>query len=176
MKPTKSEEEQVLKWFMDKFWPNYPATFCGRGKGSRAISCKLMTAINPDEAEQERIINNLKAQIRAHKQKPEQMRSFWKIGETYVRNQLWNDEIESAMEIKERVDLKTCCIDGCDNDVLGQSYQYCPDHIPNAHSDLLSIAWKATGLKYGSPDFVNECRDMCRTGMNKIVNKQGVMK
>ncbi len=97
MKATKAEEKAVTDWFMDKFWPNYPGKFCGRGKGSRAISCGHMVKQNPDENERERILSNLKAQVRAHTQKPEQRRSFWKIGETYVGNKLWDDEIESTM-------------------------------------------------------------------------------
>ena len=175
-KPTKQEEADVTKWFMEKFWPSYPAKFCGRGRGSRAVSCKLMVAINPDTDEQTRIIGNLVAQARAHSQKPEQSRNYWKIGETYVRNQLWNDEIESAMESKAKQDLNKCCITDCHKDVFGEKYIYCDEHIPNAHSDLLAKAFKATGLKYGSPDFVNDCRIACRQGMNKLTTKMDSIK
>ena len=176
MKPTATEEKQVTGWFMTKFWPTYPGQFCGRGKGSRAISCKHMVAINPDADEQVRIMGNLLAQIRAHAQKPENMRKFWKIGETYTLNKLWDDEIESAMEIKAKQDLNKCCIADCKNDVVGESYPYCYDHVPNAHSDLLAKAWKTTGLKYGSPDFVNECRALCKSGMKSIVTKMDSIK
>ena len=99
------------------FWPTYPARYCGRGKGSRAIACKLMVAINPDETEQTRIMDNLRAQIKSAAQDPN--RSYWKIGETYVRNQLWNDEIESSMDIKEKQQAKICSIDGCNDEVHG---------------------------------------------------------
>ena len=171
MKPTPSQEKQVTEWFMTKFWPNYPAKFCGRGKGSRAISCKLMIAINPDELEQERILGNLKAQVRAHTQKPEQMRSFWKIGETYVRNQLWNDEIESEMEIKEKSQLKICSIENCNNDVHGERFKFCAEHVPNAHSDLLAKAWTRQGIDYKSPTFVDDCRKQCRERMAILIGK-----
>ncbi len=162
MKPTKAEETQVTEWFMAKFWPAYPGKFCGRGKGSRAISCKLMVAYNPDKAEQSRILGNLKAQIRAHSQKPEQMRSFWKIGETYVRNQLWNDEIESSMEIKEKEKLKICSVDGCNMDVHGATYNRCSKHLPNNFDDKLREAWKKTGLDRNSATLAADCRQFCK--------------
>ena len=171
MKPTKQQETQVTQWFMDKFWPNYPAKFCGRGKGSRAISCKLMVSINPDEKEQERIIGNLKAQVKAHSQKPEELRSYWKIGETYVRNQLWNDEIESSMEAKERQQLKTCSIEGCRNDVHGSAFKFCADHVPNAQKSHLKEAWIRTGIDMKSKTLTEDCRKHCRERMAILMGK-----
>jgi hypothetical protein len=170
-KPTPKQEKQVTDWFMDKFWPNYPAKFCGRGKGSRAISCKLMVAYNPDESERERILGNLKAQVRAHQQKPEEQRSFWKIGETYVRNHLWDDEIESAMEVKTRQELKTCKMEGCRQDVHGPSFDVCSEHVPNAHREHMKQAWIRTGIQKNSPDFVEQCRQQCRERMNLLMGK-----
>lgn len=161
-KPTPSQEKQVTAWFMDKFWPNYPTKYCGRGKGSRAISCKLMIAINPDELEQEIILGNLKAQVRAHSQKPEQMRSFWKIGETYVRNQLWNDEIESAMEVKEKQILKTCSRQGCNDSVHGSGFTECSLHMPSLNDIRYTKLVEAKkqideALERNQPGFADRC-------------------
>jgi len=156
VKPTPTQEKQVTEWFMSTYWPTYPGKFCGRGKGSRAISCKHMVAINPDLDEQVRIINNLKAQIRAHMQKPESMRRFWKIGETYTLNKLWDDEIESTMEIKAKQDLKTCSKCG-KNEVHGEKYLFCPECIPCQHDDDLRAAWKKTGISRTSPTMRADC-------------------
>ena len=164
-KPTPSQEKQVTDWFMRLFWPTYPAKFCGRGKGSRAISCKLMVAINPDEKEQERILGNLKAQVRAHSQKPEQMRSYWKIGETYVRNQLWNDEIESAMEVKEKQALRICSVEGCGSNVIGEAYRHCHLHIPSVNDKryiALREARKQLDIDRNAPDFAERCKQYAR--------------
>ena len=155
-KPTTSEIKQVTEWFMNSFWTNYPAKYCGRGKGSRAIACKLMVSINPDTDEQERILGNLKAQVRASAQDPN--RSYWKIGETYVRNQLWNDEIESAMEVKEKTNLKKCSIDKCFEDVHGSAFKFCAKHVPSDWDDKLRQAWKETGLDRKSPTLGDDCR------------------
>jgi hypothetical protein len=171
MKPTAKQEKEVTDWFMDKFWPNYPARFCGRGKGSRTISCKLMVAYNPDEKERERILGNLKAQVRAHQQKPEEQRSFWKIGETYVRNHLWDDGIESAMEVKTVQELKKCSVESCNNDVHGPSFKFCSFHIPSAHDENIKQAWTRTGLDYKSPTFIDDCRKFCRERMNIMMGK-----
>ena len=167
---TPSQEKQVTTWFMDKFWPNYPAKFCGRGKGRRAISCKLMIAINPDELEQERILGNLKAQVRAHSQKPEQLRSYWKIGETYVRNQLWNDEIESAMESKEKENLKICSNEGCNDEVHGQMFTECAFHI-GSKDERLHQAFIRTGIDMKSKTLTEDCRAHCRERMNILMGK-----
>jgi hypothetical protein len=164
-KPTPTEEKQVSDWFLKEFWPNYPAKFCGRGKGSRGISLKLMVSVNPDLDEQKRIIGNLKAQVRAHEQTPEAQRRFWKIGETYVRNQLWNDEIESIQEIKERQALAECAEQGCNEEVRGPKYKWCDKHIPCQHDQRLRQAWRATGLDRNSKTLREDCRE--------YINKMG---
>ena len=171
---TKSEETKVTAWFKDTFWPNYPASYCRGGKGSRAKAMIAMLKYNPDDEEMERIVNNLKAQVRADKGKTD--RVYWSIGLTYVNNRMWDDEIESVMEKKQAAQLNVCCIEGCHNEVHGPMYKHCSTHVENAHSDLLAVAFRKTGIKYGSPDFVNECRKACRISMNKLTGKMNDIK
>jgi hypothetical protein len=166
-KPTTAEEKQVTDWFMRLFWPTYPAKYCGRGKGSRAIACKLMVAINPDESEQERILGNLKAQVRASAQDPN--RSYWKIGETYVRNQLWNDEIESSMETREKQTLKICSEPNCSDDVHGPGFDKCAFHI-NSKDERLRQAWIRTGIDKNSGDLIKKCREYCQERKHLLFN------
>lgn len=128
-KITEQQEKDVTEWFINKFWPNYPAKFCGRGKGSRGTALKHMLKVNPDESERDRILGNLKAQVRAHSQKPPEQRNFWKIGETYVYNKLWEDEIESCMEVKGQQQLKICSVEGCNDEVHGPNFKTCGFHI-----------------------------------------------
>ena len=163
-----------IEEMFNSFWLTYPSDLCSKRRGGKQNALKAFKKINPDQKEFYRMMENMKAQVRADRKTPDAYR--WPFVSSYLNQGRYDDAIESMSDIKERVDLKTCCIENCKQDVHGPAYQYCSGHIPNAHSDLLSIAWKATGLKYGSPDFVNECRNLCKQGMNKIVNKQGVMK
>ena len=160
--------KEIEEWFIKEFWPNYPGKFCGRGKGSRGIALRHMLKINPDADERNRIIGNLKAQVRAHSQKPPEQRNYWKIGETYVYNRLWNDEIESAMEVKEKQNLKKCS--QCDSDVHGPNFTACDKHVPSDWTDELRQAWKETGLDRNSPTLRQDCREyITKLGYGKMV-------
>jgi len=163
MKPTKTEEEQVGKWFKEVFWPAYPSSFCRSGKGSRAKAMVSMLKYNPDKAEQERIIGNLKAQVRADKANPD--RIYWSIGLTYVNNRMWDDEIESAMEVKEKEALKICSRDNCNDSVHGPRFTECALHIPSVNDKRyikLCEARKnlsAFGPDRNDSDFAKKCRE-----------------
>jgi len=160
MKPTKAEEEQVQNWFKSEFWPLYPSSFCRSGKGSRAKAMISMVKYNPDKDEQTRIMGNLKAQIKSDRSNPDRL--YWSIGLTYVNNRMWDDEIESATEIKERQIAKKCNVDGCHNDVHGDMYTQCSQHMPNNFDGKLRAAWKKTGLNRKSPNLAEECRTYCK--------------
>jgi len=162
-------EKQTVEEMFNSFWLTYPSDLCSKRRGGKQNALKAFKKINPDQKEFYRMMENMKAQVRADRKTPDAYR--WPFVSSYLNQGRYDDAIESMSDIKERVDLKTCCIEGCNNDVLGQSYQYCPDHIPNAHSDLLSIAWKATNIKYGSENFIDQCRNMCKSGMKEIVTK-----
>ena len=63
-KPTKEQEVQVTKWFMETFWSTYPSKYCRGGKGSRGMALVSMLKVNPDKEEQEGRVNNLKGEVR----------------------------------------------------------------------------------------------------------------
>ena len=156
------------------FWFAYPTDLSRNKRGGKQNALKAFKKINPDQAEFYRMMENMKAQIRHDRKDADADR--WPFVSSYLNQARYDDVIESEVDRKERVDLKTCCIEDCRNDVHGSKYQYCADHIPNAHSDLLTAAWKQTGIKYGSNDFINECRVACKSGMKAIINKSEVMK
>jgi len=173
MKPTKTEEAQVAKWFKEVFWPAYPSSFCRSGKGSRAKAMVSMLKYNPDKAEQGRIIGNLKAQVRADKANPD--RIYWSIGLTYVNNRMWDDEIESAMEAKERQALATCNVQGCNHEVHGSMFKQCAFHVAGkeSHIEKMRQAWVRTGIDFKSPNLIEECRNHCKERMAILTGKRG---
>jgi hypothetical protein len=121
-----TESDKIKSWFMEEFWPTYPARFCSKkSKGSRAIALKHMLKHKPGEKERVRILGNLKAQIRAHQKKPESEQKWWKNGETYCYNGLWEDEIESMMEVEQKSNKITVC--KCGQLAHGPQYSECPD-------------------------------------------------
>ena len=172
-KATAAQEVQVSSWFMQDFWPNYPAWLCNGDKGSRAKTLVSMLKVNPSEEMQKRIIGNLVAQIRAAKQNPN--RKYWSIGTTYVNNRMWEDEIESTMEVRDRQAAKQCSHEGCHNDAHGEKYKFCSTHIPCQHDPELRRAFKATGIDRKSKTLREDCmRYMKQAGYGSFVKSIGV--
>ena len=169
-----SMEKQSIDETFDKFWFAFPTDLCRGKRGGKANALKAWKKINPDQAEFYRIMENMKAQIRHDRKDSDSYR--WPFVSSYLNQARYDDVIESEVDRKERVDLKTCCIEDCSNDVHGPAFKHCAEHVKNAHSDLLTKAFKATGLQYSSPDFVKDCQAMCRQGLNKMVNKAETIK
>ena len=156
------------------FWFAYPTDLSRNKRGGKQNALKAFKKINPDQKEFYRIMENMKAQVRHDRKDKDAYR--WPFVSSYLNQARYDDVIGSEAERIDREDLKTCCIENCNNDVHGSSFQYCADHVPNAHSDILAQAWKKTGIKYGSTDFVNECRVACRQNMNKLTTKMNDIK
>ena len=97
-----TKEEQIKDWFIHQFWPIYPGKWCRSGKGGRgeAMNAFLKKKKDADPEELRRILENLKAQIRADKGNPD--RKWWVIGKTYCNNESWEDPIEAEEEPGER--------------------------------------------------------------------------
>ena len=163
-----------IEEMFDSFWFAYPTDLCRGKRGGKANALKAWKKINPDEKEFFRIMENMKAQIRHDRKDKDAYR--WPFCSSYLNQSRFDDIIESETVRIDREDLKTCCIEDCKQDVHGSSFQYCAEHVPNAHSDLLTKAFKATGLQYSSPDFVKDCQAICRQGLTKIINKSEGMK
>jgi hypothetical protein len=159
-KPTKEQEMKVTEWYLKEFWPNYPSKYCRGGKGSRGMALQSMLKVNPDKETMKRIVGNLIAQVRAAAKNPD--RKWWVIGTTYVNNRLWEDEIESQVEIIERQKLKTCSVEGCESEIHGQMFSRCAFHTTSTDKRL-GEAWKKTKLDFNSPNFQRDCVEYCKS-------------
>ena len=167
-------EKQTIDQMFASLWFGYPTDLCRNKRGGKTNAARAFKKINPDQAEFYRMMENMKAQIRHDRKDPDADR--WPFVSSYLNQKRFDDIIESETERMDRVELRTCINTDCEQPVHGSKYKYCADHIPNAHSDLLATAWKQTGLKYGSDNFVNDCRLMCRQGLNKMVSKMDTIK
>ena len=151
------------------FWFAYPTDLSRNKRGGKQPALKAFKKIDPDEKEFYRMMENMKAQVRHDRKDKDAYR--WPFVSSYLNQARYDDVIESEAVRMDREELSTCCIENCNQDVHGKKFKYCAEHVPNAHSDLLSDAWKKTGIKYGSKDFINECRVACKAGMKVIINK-----
>ena len=160
-----SQQDDIKEWFLKEFWPVYPARFCSRkDKGSRAISLKHMLKHKPGAEERKRILANLKAQIRAHQKKPEDQQKYWKNGETYCYNGLWDDEIDSMMEVKQETEKKYC---HCGEQTIGPGFTVCEKHTEShaARLKMMSILKEIGCAKPGQSlqELSQSCREYLQT-------------
>jgi len=152
----------------EKLWTQYPRDLCKGKRGGRQPAFKAFKKINPDDTEFERIMANMKAMIRADKSDPDAYR--WPFVSSYLNQARYDDFIAPATERTAR-NLKTCCVEGCRQDVHGSSFQHCSTHIPNAHGEEIKQAWIRTGIDTKSPTLTDDCREYCRSRMNLWLNK-----
>jgi len=163
-KPTPEELEKMF----EKLWTSYPADLCKGKRGGRQPAFRAFKKINPDEAEFNRIMGNMKAMIKADRSDKDPYR--WPFVSSYLNQARYDDFIMPKNESSVQ-ELTHCCIEKCSNKVHGASFKYCADHVPNAHSDLLAQAWTRSGIDYKSPTFVDDCRKQCRSYMNALLGK-----
>jgi len=160
-----TEQEQITEWFMTQFWPTYPAKYCSRkNKGSRAIALKHMLKHKPDEEERKRILANLKAQVRAAAKDPD--RKWWKNGETYCYNGLWDDEIDSMMEVEQKTNKIPKCSE-CDQLSIGPQYTVCGKHL-ESKEEKLQHTQRLKELGLLTPDLsLSELAKNCREWLSQ---------
>lgn len=156
----------TLEQQFDKMWTQYPSDLTKGRRGGRQPAFKAFKKLNPDEKEFNRIMANMKAQAKADRADPDSYR--WPFLSSYLNQSRFDDYIAPAT-CKASEPLKTCTVEGCNNDVHGAMFKYCGDHIPNAHSDEMAKAWTRTGLSYKSENFVSECREYCRERLNILL-------
>ena len=138
MATSKKQTEAIREWFLapppNGFWAEYPSDLCGgtRKKGSRGEALKAMLKLNPDEAERERILGNLKAQVRHDtmaKRSGEEIYR-WPYCTTYINGYRFDDVIDSVADVKVKCDVGVCSHGDCGEECMGDSYKYCSTHIP----------------------------------------------
>ena len=163
-KPT---EEQLNQWF-NTFWTSYPADLCNGKRGGKVPGFKAFKKVATSEDEFNRILANMKAQIKADRSEKDPYR--WPFVSSYLNRCRFDDYIMPQSENKSP-ELKTCSVDGCNHDVHGPSFKFCAFHIPSAHSDNIKQAFIRTGLDYKSPTFIDDCRRYSRERMNILMGK-----
>ena len=180
MKGNQSSREydnECHRWFFEEFWPAYPASMCRGGKGSRGLAWVAMEKHdkkhNLDEKQRKWILESLKAQIKASK--AQSNAKWWPIGTTYANNKLWNDEVDSVMDIKEAQKLGKCCEPGCKFEVIGELFKACDRHTnKDIHREKKIEVMKAHGLlmQPNEPfsEYVLRCRRSSSPAFNKLIS------
>jgi len=163
-------DKQSIEEKFELFWFGYPTDLCKNKRGGKQPALKAFKKINPDQKEFYRMMENMKAQIRADRKDKDFYR--WPFVSSYLNQARYDDVIASESVRMDKENLKTCSIDKCHNDVHGSSFVYCADHIPNAHSDLLANAYRSLQLDIKSPDFIDRCRSLCRQGLNNMMRNE----
>jgi hypothetical protein len=165
MKPT---EEQINAWF-NTFWTSYPADLCKGKRGGKVPGLKAFKKVATSEDEFNRILANMKAQIKADRHEKDPYR--WPFVSSYLNQCRFDDYIMPSTGDIEREELKKCSVESCNNYVHGPSFKFCSFHIPSAHDDNIKQAWTRTGLDYKSPTFIDDCRKYARQRMNIMMGK-----
>ena len=156
-----------------KLWTAYPSDLAHKRRGSKPSAIRAFKKIAPDEQEFNRMMDNMRSQVRNDRKEKNPMR--WPYVSSYLNGAMYDDYIETVQTTEKREEAE-CNVVNCRNPVHGPMYKHCSTHVENAHSDLLAVAFRKTGIKYGSPDFVNECRKACRISMNKLTGKMNDIK
>ena len=153
----------------EKLWISYPNDLCNKKRGGKQPALKAFKKINPDEAEFNRMMANMKAQVREDRKNPKDAYR-WPFISSYLNQGRYDDYIESSTSKEKAKSLKTCATNGCDSDVHGSMYTKCAFHCGDTN-ELLSGAYRKLGLDIKSPDFVSQCRDICRDKMGLILSR-----
>ena len=169
-----TKEEQIKDWFIHQFWPIYPGKWCRSGKGGRgeAMNAFLKKKKDADPEELRRILENLKAQIRADKGNPG--RKWWVIGKTYCNNESWEDPVEDNDEQSTKAVIGTC---HCGEPNIGPRYSVCPKHT-ESHAQRLEMMSILKQIGVAMPgqslsELSQKCREYLQTSgaSGKLLNK-----
>ena len=149
----------TIEDMFERFWVSYPSDLCKKKRGGKQPALKAFQKINPSEEEFNRMMANMKAQIRADRQDKDAYR--WPFVSSYLNQGRYDDMID-PVETKYVQEIKTCSMDKCSNPVHGPGFLVCSTHVPNKHSELLKSAWVRTGISTKDPDYREQCRAYCK--------------
>ena len=116
----KTQTARFESWY--KYFPK---------KASRGDGEKAWETLDPDDNLTQQMILAIQAQIRyrsAQRKAGDWNDKFWKAAGPWIRQKCWLDEIGSHAELKEKAESKICCIDGCQDPVLGSRFIHCEHH------------------------------------------------
>lgn len=150
----------TIEQMFEQLWTQYPADLCKGKRGGRQPAFRAFKKINPDEKEFKRIMDNMKAMIRADRGDKDSYR--WPFVSSYLNQARYDDFIISKSMEVESQPLRFCHINGCKESVHGATYNCCSKHIPSIHDDRLREAWKSTGLNRESETLASDCRSYCK--------------
>lgn len=142
---SKEREKELTDYFIFKLWPEYPADLCEgvRQKGPRGEALKVWLKQAPTDEECERILGNLKAQVRYDRREKSMGNkpARWPHCRTYLYQRRYDDEI-TCMNLDEGESvaaLATCKTEGCDCEVIGPRFKFCPDCYAKEHDPWLEM-------------------------------------
>lgn len=176
-KATEKRKEELRKWAYQAWqfsWRELAPV-----SNSRAQFLKYVVRDNFDDEELTRIELSIQAQAKhwRRQNKIAKVIGIPCLSAWYNANR-YDDQFidESASEMIDREQAKTCIVDGCENDVHGMAYKYCSTHIPSAHSDLIERTMKENNIDIKSPTFHDDCRESSRRSLNKMIEKSEAYK
>ena len=149
---------------------------------SRAQFYKYVVRDNKSDEELERIGLAIEAQAR-HWRKQNSKEKVIGIPtlSVWYNQSRYDDEFidESAMAMGDKKSyaptLPECSESGCTEPVHGSGFTKCAFHI-GSNDPKLRESYKALNLDIKSPDFVDNCRKLCREKMGILTKKAEVMK
>jgi hypothetical protein len=152
-------EKQTVDEMFDALWFGYPTDLCRGKRGGKANALKSFKKINPGQKEFFRMMENMKAQIRADRKDKDAYR--WPFVSTYLNQARYDDVIASESVRIQKEESKICCVPDCLDPVHGTKFSKCGFHLSDS-GKALQEAWKKTGLDFKSPNFQQDCLQYCR--------------
>lgn len=139
---SKELEAELTKFFLFKLWPVYPTDLCGdvRKKGPKGQAKKAFLKIpNIDMDEAERILTNLKEQVRYDRKQKDPAR--WPYMTTYLNQARYDDEITCLNADPEAPvsEIQTCSEEGCERECIGPRFNKCPEHWAKDHDPWIDM-------------------------------------
>lgn len=157
--------------FFEAIWWGYPKDLCHNKKGSKFTAQKAAEKIKPQEYQ--RIIDNMKALIRYDNNDPKPDR--WPHVSTWLNQGYYDREIDSG-EQRQRIELSTCSVKNCDNEVHGPRFSRCTDHYLTKETDRWYQRRLEAGIELGllpkqgesRSEWVQRCRQLGRPGLQRL--------
>lgn len=157
----------TIEEMFESLWVSYPSDLCRKKRGGKQPALSAFKKINPSEQEFNRIMQNMKAQIREDRKDKDAYR--WPFVSSYLNQGRYDDYIE-IKEKQIKTDIKKCSIDSCNDEVHGSGFTKCAFHL-GSNDERLRQSYVRTGLDMKSPTFVEDCRKYCRERMGIMLSK-----
>ena len=128
-----------------KLWFTYPTQLCKGKRGGKQPARKAFDKVCTSEEEFNRIMLNMKAQIRNDLNDPDAYR--WPFLSSYLNQRRFDDVIE--INEKPVYVSEQCAERGCNNEVHGPKFNHCIHHLPTDKNDPILIKLREHYVKMG---------------------------